>query len=53
MKAAQQGGRKAAEAEGLQIALEVYEAVKGLVQGVHISAPSGDLNIVVKLLESV
>ena len=53
MKAAQQGGREVAEAEGLQIALEVYEAVKGLVQGVHITAQSGDLDIVVKLMETV
>ncbi len=53
MKAAQQGGRKAAEAEGLQIALEVFEAVRGLVQGVHISAPSGDLHVVVNLLEAM
>ncbi len=53
MKAAQQGGRKAAEAEGLQIALEVFEAVRGLVQGVHISAPPGDLHVVVNLLEAM
>ncbi len=53
MKSAQRGGRKAAEAEGLQIALEVFEAIRELVQGVHISAPSGDLHVVVNLLEAM
>ncbi len=53
MEAAQHGGREAAEAEGLRIALEIFEAIREMVQGVHISAPSGDLHVVAKLLQAM
>lgn len=53
MSEAQQRGRDAAAAEGLQIALEVVEAVAGMVQGVHISTPAGEPSVVLKLLEEM
>jgi methionine synthase I (cobalamin-dependent)/5,10-methylenetetrahydrofolate reductase len=53
MSQAQHRGRDAAAAEGLQIALEVVDAVAGMVRGVHISTPAGAPGIVLKLLEEM
>ncbi len=53
MREAQERGHDAAVAEGLQIALEIFEAIRGSVQGVHISAPSGNLEVVVDLLQAM
>jgi len=41
MRAAQERGPESARAEGVAIACEVLERVRGLVQGVHVSAPFG------------
>jgi homocysteine S-methyltransferase len=53
MREAQERGRDAAVAEGLQIALEIFEVIRGSVQGVHINAPSGNLEVVVDLLQAM
>ena len=43
----------AAAAEGIAIAREVGRAVRGLVQGVHVSAPSGRVEAVLELLDGI
>jgi methionine synthase / methylenetetrahydrofolate reductase(NADPH) len=43
----------AAAAEGIAIAREVGRAVKGLVQGVHISAPSSRVEAVLDVLDGI
>jgi len=53
MREAQEHGHNAAVAEGLQIALEIFEAIRGSVQGVHISVPSGNLEVAVDLLQAI
>ena len=53
MREAQHRGRDAAVAEGLQIACETFETIRGMVQGVHVSTPSGELAVVVALLEAM
>ena len=41
MRLAQEGGSEAAAAEGIEIALEVFERIRGCVQGVHIGVAGG------------
>ncbi len=41
----------AAAAEGVQIAREMFDAVAGTVQGVHIATPAGNVDLVLELLE--
>jgi len=50
MRAAQEKGDDAALAEGLAIARETLAAIKGMVQGVHLSAPLGRVDVVRQLL---
>ena len=44
------GGAGAARAEGVAIAREVGTALRGLVQGVHVAAPSGHVESAVEVL---
>lgn len=56
MRAADARGAEHARAEGLRIAVEMYEAVQGIVQGVQINAPAGQLSVgldIVKALRQV
>ena len=46
-------GAEAAAAEGIAIAREVGRAVKGLVQGVHVSAPSSRVEAVLDVLDGI
>ena len=46
-------GGDAAAAEGIAIAREVGRAVKGLVQGVHIAAPSSHVEAVIDVLDGL
>jgi len=50
MRRAQENGPDAALAEGIAIAREVKEALKGLVQGVQISAPLGRVDVALQVL---
>lgn len=50
MRAAQQKGEDAALDEGVAIALEAIEALRPLVQGFHISAPSGRVDVALRVL---
>jgi len=50
MRTAQEQGADAALAEGIAIAREVKEAVKGLVQGVQISAPLGRVDVALEIV---
>jgi hypothetical protein len=43
----------AAVAEGVAIAREVARALKGLVQGVHVSAPSGQIDAALQVLDAI
>ena len=45
MRRAQERGKDAAAAEGIAIAREVLGAVRGSVQGVHLSAPRGRIDV--------
>ena len=37
--------------EGVKIALEAFEAVRGLVQGIHVTAPGGDVDAALRVVE--
>jgi homocysteine S-methyltransferase len=50
MRLAEAGGRDAAHAEGVMIALEVMEAVRGMVQGVQVSTPGGRFEVALDVL---
>ncbi|MDP2958320.1 MAG: bifunctional homocysteine S-methyltransferase/methylenetetrahydrofolate reductase [Longimicrobiales bacterium] len=50
MRAAEASGPEAALTEGVQIACEVIEAIRGVVQGFHISAPSGRVDVALRTL---
>jgi homocysteine S-methyltransferase len=52
MRKAQDQGASAARAEGVAIASEMIEAVKDLVQGVQVSAPSGRVSAALETLKS-
>ncbi len=51
MRRAQDKGPEAALAEGIAIAREVKEAVKGLVQGIQLSAPLGRVDVALQIVE--
>ncbi|UCF41735.1 MAG: bifunctional homocysteine S-methyltransferase/methylenetetrahydrofolate reductase, partial [Gemmatimonadota bacterium] len=51
MRKAQDKGDDAALAEGIAIAREVLDAVRGLVQGAHLSAPLGRVEVARAVLE--
>lgn len=53
MAKAQEAGRQSAVDEGIAIAMEMYERVAGVVNGVHISTPFGMTEVAVRLLEAV
>jgi hypothetical protein len=44
-------GEAAAVAEGVRIAQELGSAVRSMVQGLHISAPSGRLELALRTLD--
>jgi methionine synthase / methylenetetrahydrofolate reductase (NADH) len=50
MRRAQEHGTTAARAEGVAIAAEMIDAVKGLVQGVQVSAPAGRVSSALEAL---
>lgn len=50
MRVAQQSGPEAALDEGVKIAVEMIEAVKPLVQGFHLSAPSRRVDVSLRVL---
>jgi methionine synthase / methylenetetrahydrofolate reductase (NADH) len=50
MRAAQEKGKDAALAEGVAIAREMFERVRGLVQGVQVSAPFGKVEVALEVL---
>jgi len=50
MRKAQDQGADAALAEGIALAREIKEAVKGLVQGVQISAPLGRVDVALQVV---
>jgi homocysteine S-methyltransferase len=49
MRKAQEGGKEAALAEGVKIAREMFERVKGMVQGVQVSAPFGRVEVALEV----
>lgn len=53
MELAQEAGRDAAEREGIEIAVESFESVRGLVQGVHVAAPRGRTIAALKVLNRI
>jgi methionine synthase I (cobalamin-dependent)/5,10-methylenetetrahydrofolate reductase len=53
MRRAQEHGSAAARSEGVAIASEMVEAVKGLVQGVQVSAPTGRIGSALETLKIV
>ncbi|MGE5762168.1 MAG: methylenetetrahydrofolate reductase, partial [Gemmatimonadota bacterium] len=50
MRAAQERGKDAALAEGVAIAREMLERVRGMVQGVQVSAPFGKVEVALEVL---
>jgi homocysteine S-methyltransferase len=50
MRRAEAGGPEEAHAEGIRIALEVLEAVRGMVQGVQVSTPGGRFEVALETL---
>jgi homocysteine S-methyltransferase len=53
MRQADGRGPEAAGAEGVRIAQEMFDAVRGLVQGVQVSAPLGQVSIALEVLEGL
>jgi methionine synthase I (cobalamin-dependent)/5,10-methylenetetrahydrofolate reductase len=53
MRRAQEHGTAAARAEGVAIAAEMIESVKGLVQGVQVSAPAGRISAALDVLRGL
>jgi homocysteine S-methyltransferase len=49
MRRAQEKGKEAALAEGVKIAREMFEQVKGAVQGVQVSAPFGRVEVALEV----
>ena len=49
MRRAQEHGKEAALAEGVKIAREMFEQVKGAVQGVQVSAPFGRVEVALEV----
>ncbi len=50
MRRAEAGGVEAGHAEGIRIAQEVLEAVRGMVQGVQVSTPGGRVEVALEAL---
>jgi homocysteine S-methyltransferase len=53
MRRAQARGASAARAEGVALAREGLEAVRARVQGVYLSAPGGDVEAALAVLDGV
>ena len=53
MRKAQERGPEEAREEGVRIAAEVLESVKGLVQGVQISPPLGRIDLALRVLDAL
>jgi methionine synthase / methylenetetrahydrofolate reductase (NADH) len=53
MRRAQEHGAAAARAEGAGIAAEMVEAVRGMVQGVQVSAPAGRIDLALEVLRGL
>jgi methionine synthase / methylenetetrahydrofolate reductase (NADH) len=51
MRKAQDKGKEAALAEGVKIAREMFQQVKGTVQGVQVSAPFGRVEVALEVFE--
>jgi homocysteine S-methyltransferase len=51
MRDAQEKGKDAALAEGVAIAREMLARVRGMVQGVQVSAPFGKVEVALEVLE--
>jgi homocysteine S-methyltransferase len=49
MRAAQEGGKEAALAEGVAIAREMFARVRAMVQGVQVSAPFGRVDVALEV----
>src|SRR6266702_2197797 len=49
MKQAQDKGKEAALAEGVAIAREMFQQVKGAVQGIQVSAPFGRVEVALEV----
>ena len=49
MRQAQEKGKEAALAEGVAIARDMFEQVKGTVQGVQVSAPFGRVEVALEV----
>jgi methionine synthase / methylenetetrahydrofolate reductase (NADH) len=53
MQLAQEDGAEAAEAEGVKIALEVFEKIRDKIQGVHIGVAGGRSDRALQVLQAV
>lgn len=53
MVRAQDGGEEATRAEGVAIALEVFEAIRASIAGVHVHAPDGNLGGALNVLSGI
>lgn len=53
MRAAEAKGGDAEELEGLAIARETVEAVRGRVRGIHLSTPGGEIDRVLEVLQDL
>jgi homocysteine S-methyltransferase len=53
MSEAEQDGEEAARAEGVNIALEVFESIRDSIAGAHVHVPDGNLDGALKILSGV
>lgn len=53
MAEAEQAGEEAARAEGVNIALEVFESIRDSIAGVHVHVPDGNLEGALKILSGI
>ena len=53
MTAAQRDGEEAAKAEGVKIALETFDSIRGSIAGVHVHVPDGNFDGALEILAGV
>jgi homocysteine S-methyltransferase len=53
MAEAEQDGEEATRAEGVKIALEVFESIRDSIAGAHINVPDGNLDGALEILSGV
>ena len=53
MAEAEQDGEEAARAEGVRIALEVFESIRDSIAGAHVHVPDGNLDGALQILAGV